>query len=68
MVTSWEEGRESRRDNDTNPNLAISEHPRVTSEDMAFMPRPRPSHMPAASAMTFLMAPPSSTPLTSRLV
>mmetsp|Transcript_18161 Transcript_18161/g.45766 ORF Transcript_18161/g.45766 Transcript_18161/m.45766 type:complete len:212 (-) Transcript_18161:521-1156(-) len=45
--------------------IVISRHPRVTSADIAFVPRPSPSHMPAAMAMTFLTAPPISTPMTS---
>ena len=43
----------------------ISEHPRVTSAAIAFVPRPSPSQRPAAIAMTFLIAPPTSTPITS---
>ena len=39
--------------------------PRVTTAAAAFMPSPRPEHMPAAMAMTFLTAPPTSTPMTS---
>ncbi len=33
--------------------------PLVTTAAAAFMPRPRPSHMPAAMAITFLTAPPT---------
>ena len=42
--------------------------PRVTMPARALVPRPIPSAAPAAMAMTFLMAPPISTPTTSMLV
>jgi len=44
----------------------ISASPRVMSAARAFSPRPSPSAMPVAIAMTFFSAPPSSTPVTSR--
>ena len=44
----------------------ISIQPLVTNDDMAFIPKPSPSHIPAANAMTFFIAPPSSTPLNLR--
>ena len=46
----------------------ISASPRVTSAARVFSPSPRPSARPVATAMTFLSAPPTSTPMTSRLV
>mmetsp|Transcript_87569 Transcript_87569/g.175186 ORF Transcript_87569/g.175186 Transcript_87569/m.175186 type:complete len:200 (+) Transcript_87569:345-944(+) len=48
--------------------LLISTQPRVTRAAIAFVPRPSPSLIPAARAMTFLTAPPTSRPMTSRLV
>mmetsp|Transcript_407 Transcript_407/g.683 ORF Transcript_407/g.683 Transcript_407/m.683 type:complete len:204 (+) Transcript_407:4010-4621(+) len=51
-----------------NPNLLISAQPLVTNPLIAFVPRPNPSHIPAASAITFLTAPPISTPMTSFVV
>lgn len=45
----------------------VSARPRVTSAALAFSPKPSPSLRPAAMAMTFLIAPPSSTPGTSVL-
>mmetsp|Transcript_35131 Transcript_35131/g.47476 ORF Transcript_35131/g.47476 Transcript_35131/m.47476 type:complete len:201 (-) Transcript_35131:211-813(-) len=45
--------------------FCISRHPTVTRAAMALVPRPRPSLMPAANAMTFLTAPPTSRPITS---
>mmetsp|Transcript_36970 Transcript_36970/g.52226 ORF Transcript_36970/g.52226 Transcript_36970/m.52226 type:complete len:238 (-) Transcript_36970:798-1511(-) len=50
------------------PSRLISPQPLVTKPLIAFVPSPRPSHIPAASAMTFLTAPPISTPMTSLLV
>mmetsp|Transcript_13021 Transcript_13021/g.18970 ORF Transcript_13021/g.18970 Transcript_13021/m.18970 type:complete len:240 (-) Transcript_13021:583-1302(-) len=50
------------------PNLLISAQPLVTNPLMAFVPRPNPSHIPAANAMTFFTAPPISTPATSLVV
>src|SRR5438094_4856106 len=47
------------------PRRVISASPRVTSAALVLYPIPRPSRIPAASAMTFLSAPPSSTPITS---
>src|SRR5438094_2387976 len=47
------------------PNRVISASPRVISAARVLWPSPRPSRMPAASAMTFLSAPASSTPSTS---
>mmetsp|Transcript_11230 Transcript_11230/g.38256 ORF Transcript_11230/g.38256 Transcript_11230/m.38256 type:complete len:258 (+) Transcript_11230:2796-3569(+) len=46
-------------------SLRVSLQPRVTSAAIALVPRPRPSHMPAAIAITFFTAPPISTPTTS---
>mmetsp|Transcript_21343 Transcript_21343/g.51392 ORF Transcript_21343/g.51392 Transcript_21343/m.51392 type:complete len:205 (+) Transcript_21343:201-815(+) len=46
----------------------ISRQPRVTSPAIAFVPIPNPSHIPAAIAITFLTAPPISTPATSFVV
>mmetsp|Transcript_7873 Transcript_7873/g.20826 ORF Transcript_7873/g.20826 Transcript_7873/m.20826 type:complete len:215 (-) Transcript_7873:612-1256(-) len=43
----------------------ISEQPRVTSAATALVPRPRPSHSPAAMAITFFTAPATSSPTTS---
>jgi hypothetical protein len=42
--------------------LPISWQPLVTREDIAFIPRPNPSHIPAANAITFFTAPPNSSP------
>src|SRR5258708_2516272 len=47
------------------PSRVISASPRVISAARVLYPRPRPSRMPVASAMTFFSAPPSSTPMTS---
>ena len=46
-------------------NREISARPRVISAARELWPRPSPSATPAAMAMTFLSAPPSSTPGTS---
>mmetsp|Transcript_173169 Transcript_173169/g.555338 ORF Transcript_173169/g.555338 Transcript_173169/m.555338 type:complete len:227 (+) Transcript_173169:324-1004(+) len=46
----------------------ISAVPWQISADMAFMPKPRPSHIPAAIASTFFNAPAISTPTTSSVV
>ncbi len=46
----------------------ISEMPRVISAALVLSPHPRPSAIPAASAITFFKAPPSSIPRTSGLV
>ena len=48
--------------------VADTYRPRVITEAVAFAPRPRPMAMPTASAMTFLVAPPSSQPTTSVFV
>ncbi len=45
----------------TSYNKVKSSPPLVTRADIAFVPKPRPSHIPAASAMTFFTAPPTST-------
>ena len=47
------------------PIRVISARPRVISATRVFEPKPRPSHTPAPIAMTFLSAPPTSTPITS---
>mmetsp|Transcript_77256 Transcript_77256/g.202698 ORF Transcript_77256/g.202698 Transcript_77256/m.202698 type:complete len:233 (+) Transcript_77256:236-934(+) len=46
----------------------ISAEPWQMSADMALMPRPRPSQMPAAMARTFFSAPATSTPVTSSVM
>mmetsp|Transcript_37036 Transcript_37036/g.42256 ORF Transcript_37036/g.42256 Transcript_37036/m.42256 type:complete len:238 (-) Transcript_37036:554-1267(-) len=51
-----------------NPSRLISPQPLVTRPLMALVPRPSPSHIPAESAITFLTAPPISTPITSFVV
>ena len=48
-------------------SLTISASPRVMSMARVLCPKPRPSAAPAAMAMTFLIAPPHSTPGMSRL-
>src|SRR5438034_596710 len=50
------------------PNRVISARPRVIRAARVLEPNPRPSRIPAATAMTFLRAPPSSTPITSDAV
>ncbi len=50
------------------PRRVSSASPRVMSAARAFDPNPSPSEMPAAMAITFLIAPPSCTPATSVLV
>ena len=50
------------------PSRVISASPRVMSAARVFSPKPRPSLMPHPNAMTFLRAPPSSTPTRSSLV
>ena len=61
--------RRPRTVDDSPPSVAtrrrISPQPRVTSAAMAFVPKPKPSLMPAAMAITFFTAPPTSTPITS---
>src|SRR6266704_1668976 len=47
------------------PRRVISARPRVISAARVLWPRPSPSRIPAARAITFLSAPPSSTPRTS---
>src|SRR5205807_1502618 len=47
------------------PNRVISASPRVIRAARVLWPKPSPSKMPAARAMTFLSAPASSTPSTS---
>ena len=42
--------------------------PPVTRAALALLPAPSPSRIPAARAMTFFMAPASSTPVTSSFV
>src|SRR6266566_3314969 len=46
----------------------ISERPRVITAAIVFAPKPRPAQTPAARAITFFTAPPSSTPTISSLV
>ena len=46
----------------------ISAKPRVISAAVALCPRPIPSNTPAPMATTFLIEPPISTPIVSRLV
>ncbi len=50
------------------PRRAVSASPRVMIEALVLSPKPIPSAMPVASAMTFFTAPPSSQPTTSTLV
>src|SRR5437016_7550833 len=50
------------------PNRVISARPRVITAARVLYPNPRPSRIPAATAMTFLSAPPSSTPMASVVV
>jgi hypothetical protein len=50
------------------PSRDISARPRVMSAARELKPSPSPSTMPVATAMTFLSAPPSSTPVTSSCV
>ena len=50
------------------PNRVISARPRVISAARALYPRPTPSAIPVATAITFLSAPPISTPVTSSWV
>ena len=47
------------------PRRLISARPRVMSAAFALSPKPRPSDIPAARAITFLAAPHSSTPTRS---
>ena len=50
------------------PSRAISLKPRVSSAPLVLSPYPTPSHTPAAIAITFLSAAPSSQPATSSFV
>ncbi len=50
------------------PRRRISANPRVIKAARVFNPSPSPSMIPEAMAITFLTAPPSSTPITSSLV
>src|SRR3989454_10582548 len=50
------------------PNRVISARPRVITAARVLYPNPKPSRIPAATAMTFLSAPPSSTPMASVVV
>jgi hypothetical protein len=52
----------------TNPNRVVSAKPRVITEAVALSPSPMPTPMPTARAITFLVAPLSSVPITSVLV
>ena len=47
------------------PSRIISARPRVISATRVLAPKPRPSEMPAPMASTFLVAPPTSTPIMS---
>jgi len=47
------------------PSRVISTSPRVMSAMRVLAPKPRPSEMPAPMASTFLIAPPTSTPIMS---
>ena len=57
----------SRRPPAAHASRVTSARPRVISAARAFWPRPRPSATPDAMAMTFFIAPPISTPITSSL-
>ena len=50
------------------PSRVVSASPRVMIEALVLSPKPMPSAIPTASAMTFFTAPPSLTPTTSTLV
>ena len=50
------------------PSLEISAIPRVIKAAFVLSPSPIPSRIPAASAITFFSAPPSSIPIISGLV
>ena len=50
------------------PSREVSASPRVMRLALVLSPKPMPSAMPTARAMTFLTAPPSSQPTTSALV
>ena len=47
------------------PSRIISASPRVISATRVLAPKPSPSEMPAPIASTFLVAPPTSTPIMS---
>ena len=47
------------------PRRIISASPRVISATRVLAPKPMPSAMPEPMAMTFLTAPPTSTPMMS---
>ena len=57
----------SRRPPSARPRRVISARPRVISAARALSPKPSPSHIPVAMAMTFLTAPPTSAPGKSSL-
>ena len=59
--------RVSRRPPRAHANREISARPRVMRAARALGPSPRPSTTPAAMAITFFIAPPTSTPMTSSL-
>ncbi len=50
------------------PSRVISARPLVMTVAVVLLPKPMPSAMPTATAMMFLYAPLSSTPMTSVLV
>jgi hypothetical protein len=50
------------------PRRVISARPRVSRPALVLFPKPRPSLIPAATAIGFFSAPPNSTPATSELV
>ena len=50
------------------PNLEISANPLVIRAALALLPKPMPSDMPDAIAITFFRAPATETPTTSVLV
>src|SRR5687768_5354920 len=50
------------------PSRVISARPRVMSAARELLPRPTPSRIPVATAITFLSDPPSSTPIRSSCV
>src|ERR1700692_1873446 len=58
----------SRRPPQATTRRAISASPRVIRAATELWPKLRPSQTPAAMAITFLRAPPNSTPITSSLV
>ncbi len=50
------------------PNLVISAKPRVIRAALALLPKPIPSEIPDAIAITFFNAPPTDTPTISWLI